>query len=34
MTLCHNETLDWVDSATDAPRHGGLTAFGRAVMRS
>jgi membrane dipeptidase len=32
MTLCHNETLDWVDSATDAPRHGGLTAFGRAVI--
>ncbi|MBS7698210.1 MULTISPECIES: dipeptidase [unclassified Chelatococcus] len=33
MTLCHNETLDWVDSATDAPRHGGLTAFGRAVVQ-
>lgn len=32
MTLCHNETLDWVDSATDEPRHGGLTAFGRAVV--
>lgn len=32
MTLCHNETLDWVDSATDTPRHGGLTAFGRAVI--
>ena len=32
LTLCHNETLDWVDSATDAPRHGGLTAFGRAVV--
>ena len=30
---CHNETLDWVDSATDAPRHGGLNAFGRAVIR-
>ena len=29
MTLCHNETLDWVDSSTDAPRHGGLTGFGR-----
>ena len=29
---CHNETLDWVDSATDAPRHGGLNAFGRAVI--
>lgn len=32
MTLCHNDTLDWIDSATDAPRHGGLTAFGRAVV--
>lgn len=32
MTLCHNETLDWVDSATDAPRHGGLTDFGAAVV--
>jgi len=32
MTLCHNESLDWVDSATDAPRAGGLNAFGRAVI--
>ncbi len=32
MTLCHNETLDWVDSATDAPRNGGINAFGRAVI--
>ena len=32
MTLCHNETLDWVDSATDSPRNGGLNAFGRAVI--
>ena len=32
LILCHNETLDWVDSATDAPRHGGLNAFGRAVV--
>jgi membrane dipeptidase len=32
MTLCHNETLDWVDSATDAPRHNGLTKFGEAVV--
>ena len=29
---CHNETLDWVDSATDAPRHDGFNAFGRAVI--
>lgn len=33
MTLCHNGTLDWVDSATDEARHGGLTEFGRAVVR-
>ena len=33
MTLCHNESLDWVDSATDAPRNGGgLNGFGRAVV--
>src|SRR5258708_77505 len=32
MTLCHNETLDWVDSATDAARHGGLTAFGAQIV--
>jgi membrane dipeptidase len=32
MTLCHNESLDWVDSATDTPRIGGLNAFGRAVI--
>jgi membrane dipeptidase len=32
MTLCHNESLDWVDSATDKPRNGGLNAFGRAVV--
>lgn len=33
MTLCHNETLDWVDSTTDRARHGGLTDFGVAVVR-
>ena len=32
MTLCHNGTLDWVDSATDQERHGGLTGFGREVV--
>jgi len=32
MTLCHNESLAWVDSATDAPRAKGLSAFGRAVI--
>ncbi|EDX24754.1 MULTISPECIES: dipeptidase [Streptomyces] len=33
MTLTHNYTIDWADSATDEPRHGGLTAFGREVVR-
>jgi membrane dipeptidase len=34
MTLCHNGTLAWVDSSTDAARNGGLTDFGRAVVRT
>ena len=29
MTLTHFKTHDWSDSATDAPRHGGLTRFGQ-----
>jgi membrane dipeptidase len=33
MTLCHNETLDWVDSATDVARHDGLTDFGKSVVK-
>ena len=33
MTLCHNETLEWVDAATDAPKNGGLSDFGRDVLR-
>ncbi|EFL15540.1 dipeptidase [Streptomyces sp. C] len=33
MTLTHNDTIDWADSATDEPRHGGLTEFGREVVR-
>ena len=33
MTLTHSTTIDWVDSATDAPRHGGLTEFGEQVVR-
>ena len=32
MTLCHNATHDWCDSATDAPRHDGLAAFGKQVI--
>jgi membrane dipeptidase len=33
LTLTHNKTLSWADAATDAPTHGGLTAFGRQVVR-
>jgi membrane dipeptidase len=33
MTLTHNVTHDWADAANDAPRHGGLTRFGEAVVR-
>lgn len=33
MTLTHNVTLDWADAALDTARHGGLTNFGREVVR-
>ena len=33
MTLTHNENTTWADSATDEPEHGGLTDFGRDVVR-
>jgi membrane dipeptidase len=33
MTLTHNVTLDWADSCNDVRRHGGLTDFGRDVVR-
>ncbi|MFC6067435.1 dipeptidase [Streptomyces ochraceiscleroticus] len=33
MTLTHNDTIAWADSATDEPRHHGLTAFGEEVVR-
>ncbi len=33
LTLTHLSNTDWADSATDEPRHGGLTEFGRAVVR-
>lgn len=33
MTLTHNGTLDWADSCCDDARHGGLTEFGREVVR-
>ncbi|GAB2588951.1 dipeptidase [Microlunatus antarcticus] len=32
LTLTHNANTDWADSATDVPRHGGLTRFGREVV--
>ncbi len=32
MTLTHGSTIDWADSATDEPRHGGLSGFGRGVV--
>ncbi len=34
VTLCHNETLPWIDSATDKPdgNHDGLSAFGRDII--
>jgi membrane dipeptidase len=33
MTLTHNVTLDWADAALGEPRHGGLTPFGKEVVR-
>jgi membrane dipeptidase len=33
MTLTHNDNIAWADSATDEPAAGGLSAFGRAVVR-
>ncbi|MFG2889632.1 dipeptidase [Streptomyces sp. NPDC048248] len=33
MTLTHNDSLAWADSATDEPRAGGLSAFGEEVVR-
>ena len=33
MTLTHYMNHDWADSATDARRHGGLTPFGKEVVR-
>lgn len=33
MTLTHSQNTSWVDSATDAPAHGGLTSFGEEVIR-
>jgi membrane dipeptidase len=33
MTLTHNVNTGWADAATDEPQAGGLTAFGRDVVR-
>ncbi|HEY2646741.1 MAG TPA: membrane dipeptidase, partial [Candidatus Acidoferrales bacterium] len=33
MTLTHDESTDWADSSNDAPKHSGLTEFGREVVR-
>lgn len=33
MTLTHNSNVPWADAATDAPKHGGLSDFGRDVVR-
>ena len=33
MTLTHNAHLDWADAHVPNPRHGGLTAFGKEVVR-
>jgi len=32
LTLTHSRTIEWADSATDDPKHGGLTPFGEAVV--
>lgn len=33
LTLTHTETIDWADSSTDEPRHGGLSELGEEVVR-
>ena len=33
MTLTHSQNIAWADSATDEPAAGGLTSFGREVVR-
>ena len=33
MTLTHNNTNDWADSARDEAKHNGLTDFGKEVVR-
>jgi membrane dipeptidase len=33
ITLTHNQTTEWADSATDEPKFGGLSQFGVTVVR-
>jgi membrane dipeptidase len=33
LTLTHSDNTDWADASSDTPRHNGLTAFGREVVR-
>ncbi len=33
MTITHSKNTPWADSATDAPEHGGLSDFGKDVIR-
>jgi membrane dipeptidase len=33
MTLTHGQNVPWADSATDQPKHNGLSAFGEEVVR-
>lgn len=33
LTLTHSRTIPWADSATDNPKHGGLTPAGEAVVQ-
>jgi membrane dipeptidase len=32
MTLTHNQTTSWADSATDEPKHDGVSAYGETVI--
>jgi len=33
LTLTHSRNIEWADSATENPKHDGLTEFGEAVVR-
>jgi membrane dipeptidase len=34
MTLTHSENTPWADASYDRPKHGGLTSFGKKVIRT